>query len=280
MLETGLKYFTWFGVPALMATLAFLMARRKLQAQFPFFFTYAIFQVVSHILHYMAYGTTYKNYFYTYWTTTALGIILGFFVIYEVFQYAIRPYTGLRDLGTMLFHWAGLVLLLVSGVIAFSTRGNSADHIIIAIVNLERGIRLMQCGMLLFIAVFASHLGLTWRNFACGIAFGFGIFASTDLTMYSLRAQLGPSWNLTLSTITNFAYMVSAITWLGVAYIPQSLQVRSGIPFHARFDRWNQAALSVIGAGRVAVVGMNEPAYLSELQRTVDDVMAGKTSRS
>ncbi len=271
---TLFQYVTWLAVPILMATTAIVMVRRRLNQRFPMFFTYAVFQVVSNLGLYVASSTTYRTYFYAYWVSTCLSIILGFLVIHEIFEFSIRPYAGLRDLARMMFHWAAFVLLLVCGIIGFTSPGSNADHLVLALVNLERGIRLMQCGMLLFIAVFATRLGLTWRDLPCGIALGFGLFACTDLTMYSLRLQLGADWNLAVSRITTSAYVVSTITWLSFTLLPQAARVRIEVPFEPIFDRWNQAAMSVSGSG-VAQTAMpsDQPAYLSDLQETVENIM-------
>jgi hypothetical protein len=175
-----------------------------------------------------------------------------------------------------MFHWVAIVLLLVSGIIGFSSPGSNSDHIILALVNLERGIRIMQVGMLLFIALFSGKLGLTWRDLPCGIALGFGIFACTDLTMYSLRAQLGPSWNASLSRITSSAYCVSAITWFSFTLLPQAARIRREVPFQPVFDRWNQAALSVVtasGIGPQTAPPADQPTYLTDLQSTVENVL-------
>lgn len=271
---TPIQYVLWFTAPLLMAITAAVLLRRKLNRSFPMFFTYAVFQVVSNVALFAASRTSYQNYFYAYWVATCLGIVLGFLVIHEVFEYAIRPYAGLRDLARMMFHWVAIVLLLVSGLVGFTSPGSSSDHLILTLVNLERGIRLMQVGMLLFIAVFSARLGLTWRDLPCGIALGFGLFACVDLTLFTLRAQLGPSWNAAVNRISTVAYLISALTWMSYSLLPQAARVRVSVPFHPIFDRWNQAALAISGSGVAQTAPPAEqPTYLTDLQQTVETIM-------
>lgn len=101
-----------------------------------------------------------------------------------------------------------------------------------------------------------------------------GIFAATDLTMYSLRAQLGPDWNVAISHISSSAYLFSTAIWMGFTLLPQAARVRIEVPFEPIFDRWNQAAMSISGSG-VAQTAMpaDQPAYLSDLQETVENIM-------
>jgi len=67
-----------------------------------------------------AYKYNYTAYFYLYWFSNAIGVLLGFKVIHEIFLDVFRPFHTLRDLGTVLFKWAGLVMLLVAGVVSVS----------------------------------------------------------------------------------------------------------------------------------------------------------------
>jgi hypothetical protein len=268
-------YILWFAAPALQIAILVFMVKRKLRAEFPFFFSYTVLQVLTVAALFTIFKLSPGNYFYAYWTSSALGIMLGFAVIQEVFMYAIRPYTGLRDLGAKLFRWAGFVLLLVGALLAVSGSGMSSKQLVLAIVEVERAIRLMQCGLLLFIFLFSSSLGLTWKNFASGMALGYGVFAATNLVMYSLRSQLGHGWDSTVSYITTAAYNLSVIIWLGYSAMPESARqrVRTDFVYRPVFDRWNQAAMSIVAPASANGIA-SEHAYLSEIERTVETIMA------
>jgi hypothetical protein len=272
-------YILWLAAPLLQLLILVFMVRHKLRAEFPFFFTYTAFQVLSAGALFAIFHFTPNNYFYAYWTSAALGIMLGFAVIHEVFTYSIRPYVGLRDLGNILFRWAAFLLVLVGALLAMSASGMSTKQLYSAIVNVERGVRLMQCGLLLFIFLCSSYLGLTWKNFASGIALGYGIFAATDLVMFSLRAQLGPSWNSTLNIITTSAYNLSVLTWFAYALMPERARqrVHTEVVYRPVFDRWNQAAMALVTPSPALVPGMSGQTYLTEIERTVENIMAQKS---
>src|SRR5207248_6052729 len=84
----------WLLAPVCQIFLLIFMLRRKLRAEFPFFFSYTVFQVISFAVQYSVYHFAPDHYFDAYWTASALSAILGFLVINEVFTYAIRSYAG------------------------------------------------------------------------------------------------------------------------------------------------------------------------------------------
>ncbi len=273
-----LGYVLWLLAPVCQLFLLIFMLRRKLRAEFPFFFSYTVFQVISFVVQYGVYHFAPNQYFDIYWTCSALGVVLGFLVIYEVFSYAIRPYAGLRDLGKLMFRWLAMLLVLIGALMATSSSNMSSKYLVYAIVDVERAVRLMQCGLLFFIFACSSYLGLTWKNFGAGVALGYGIFASVDLVMYSVRFTVGGSWNSALSTITAVAYNLGVLIWLSYSLLPEKAmqRVHNEVVYRPIFDRWNQAALVLtapMAPNEEAMMGGNHT-YLTEIERAVDDIMA------
>src|SRR5262245_56319885 len=128
-----LDYALWLAAPAFQVAILAFMRRRKLSVEFPFFFTYTAFQVLSVAVLFAIFHFSPNSYFYAYWTSTALSVMLGFAVIHEIFSYTIRPYIGLRELGKFLFKWAGFLMLLVGALLAMSGSGMSQKQLISAI---------------------------------------------------------------------------------------------------------------------------------------------------
>ena len=111
--------YLWYAQPILQSMAAAVLWRRKLHKQFPVFFVFLLVQVANFVIIYPLYRTgNYKLYFVPFWVGEAINAILGFKVIHEVFLDVFRPYHTLKDLGTLLFKWAGVVMLLVSVVVA------------------------------------------------------------------------------------------------------------------------------------------------------------------
>src|SRR5256885_1130457 len=185
MVQEGL----WALATLSQATILYFLVRHKVREEFSFFFHYTSLQVVSSVGLFVLYRFVeshpgaYSTYFYAYWATSALTSFLGFAVIYEIFRNAFKPFQALRDFAGIMFRWATLVLLLVAAILAFSNPDNGAHRLMIAILSVERSVLVMQAGMLLFLMLFASRLGLTWKHHGFGISLGFGIYASGQLVI-------------------------------------------------------------------------------------------------
>jgi hypothetical protein len=190
----ALYYVLWVAPALSFSVLAYIMAKREQRKDFPFFFSYAIFQVISFIIQFSTYhrGSPIQ-YFWAFWTLAALSVGIGFAVIYEVFTEIFRPFEGLRDLGTVLFRWAAAVLVVAAALMVLVAPAAPSRMVLGAIVALERSVRVMQCGLVLLIILCAPYLGLKWRHRVFGIGAGFGILAAVDLLAIAAVGRFGLS---------------------------------------------------------------------------------------
>jgi hypothetical protein len=280
MPSTPLAYFLWVLGPIFQVAILVTMRKRDLHRDYPMFFTYTLFQVIGTILDVIAYKFGgYATYFYTYWIHTALGIGLGFFVIKEVFTNMLKPYAGLRDAGVLIFRWAAALLILISVMSYASGTGNGAARILREVVTMERNVRFIQCGLLLFVVMCSNHIGVSWRSMSSGIAFGFGFFAAVDLIISNALLSKGYFFSRQLAPIAGqLAYASAVILWFTYSMLPQPEQkaVREMV-YRPIVDRWNQAAMLLMNTnGNQASAPQT---YLSDIERTVEAVMAHSTAK-
>src|SRR5882762_5166287 len=203
----------WIAHPALQAVIAAVMIRRDLHKKFKFFFVYVVTQILTFAVIFPAHlRHNYATYFYLYWISNAIGVVLGFKIIHEIFLDVFRPFHTLRDLGTVLFKWAGLVMLLVAGVVSVSS--NSSDNLpwVQAIMTAQRCVRIIQVGMVLFLLSFARYLGVSRRQHSFGIALGLGGYAMMELTL--IASWVGQHLGNTSTDLVNMAaYNSALLTW-------------------------------------------------------------------
>jgi hypothetical protein len=236
-----LYYVLWFTHPVLQTVIAVAMFRRGQHRVFKYFFAYVILQILTFAIVFPTYRYHHSAIFYVSWISTAVSVVLGFKVIHEAFLDVFRPFHTLRDLGTVLFKWAGLVMLLVAGVVSVSSSSETAPWVQ-AILTGQRCVRIIQVGMVLFLLAFARYLGVSRKQQSFGIAMGFGSFAVVELALIASWAGDHLS-NLTMSLINMSAYNIALMIWLGYAVMRSS--AREAGAALLRPQRWEQSLADI-----------------------------------
>ncbi len=237
-----LYYALWVAHPILQIAIAVAMMRRRQHREFKFFFAYVVAQIVTFAVVFPAYLNHISAVFYLSWFSTAISVALGFKVIHEAFLDVFRPFHTLRDLGTVLFKWAGLVMLLVAGVVSVSTNSSDNAPWVQAIMTAQRCVRIIQVGMVLFLLFFARYLGVSRRQHSFGIAMGFGTFAVVELLLIA-------SWagdhlnNLAMGLINMTAYNITLLIWLGYTLVKSP--AREAASNLLRPQRWEQSLTDI-----------------------------------
>jgi hypothetical protein len=230
----------WVLQPALQAVVAVIVFRRHLHREFPVFFTYTIAQIALFAVEFPVYRWGGSSaYFYTFWVGAAVNVVLAFKIIHEVFLDIFKPYHALRDLGTALFKWAALIMVLVS-VVVISVSPGWDDPLMKTMMVVQRCVRVIQCGMVLFLLAFCKSLGVSWRRQSFGIALGFGMFAAVELlttALYSGSHMGGQAVNL----INMIAYNAGMVLWLLYCVLNQ----REALLPVLVPQRWDQALSEV-----------------------------------
>ena len=229
----------WIIQATTQAAIAVVLYRRKLHKEFPAFFLYIVLQLIIFCVQFPVYR--YANgiaYFEVYWVATALDLIVSFKIIHEIFLDVFKPYHALKDLGTALFKWAALIMVLLSVVlISFNS---TQDPLITSIMTVQRCVRVVQCGLVVFLLAFSSSLAVSWRRLSFGIALGFGIVAGGELLASALlsgqRLHL-PFWQIS----TMVAYELGMSIWLFYSLVNRR---RDMVPVLVP-QRWDEALMDI-----------------------------------
>jgi hypothetical protein len=231
-------YVLWIAHPVLEIAIAGVMLQQNLQRKFKFFFAYIVTQIVSFAVVFPAYWNSSAACFYLHWACYAVSVVFGFAVIHEVFVDVFRSFHTLRDLGSVLFKWAGLVMLLVAGVVSVSTNSSEIVPWMQAVTTTARCVRIVQVGMVLFLLFFSKYMGLDRRQKSFGIAFGFGSFAVVELALVAswVGNHLVNPW---MSLVNMMFYNASLVLWLG--YITAKSPARESVNTLLQPQRWEQS---------------------------------------
>ncbi|MGA9980804.1 MAG: hypothetical protein WBQ08_19445 [Candidatus Sulfotelmatobacter sp.] len=236
-------YALWIAHPVLQAGIAMVMWQRGLHRKFKFFFAYILTQILIFTLIFPSFVRhNYWALFYLYWFSNAVSAVLGFQVIHEVFLDVFRPFHTLRDLGTVLFRWAALVMLMAAGVVAVSSDSKEILPWMSAIITSQRCVRFVQVGIVLMLLIFARYLGVSRKQQSFGIALGFGSFALVELGLLAswVGGHLG---NLSASLVNMSAYNASLLIWC--AYVLVKSPAREGSATLLQPHRWEQSLTDI-----------------------------------
>ncbi len=239
---TILYYVLWIAHPVLQMAIAVAIFRLGRHRQFKYFFAYILAQIITFAVVFPTYRYNPTACVYLSWFSTAISVALGFKVIHEAFLDAFRPFHTLKDLGTVLFKWAGLVMLLVAGVVSVSTNSSDTAPWVQAILTAQRCVRIIQVGMVLFLLFFARYVGVSRRQYSFGIALGFGCFAMVELSLVA-------SWvgdhlnNLSMGLVNMAAYNLTLLIWLG--YTLAKSPAREAPATLLRPQRWEQSLTDI-----------------------------------
>jgi hypothetical protein len=267
------------GTALVQASVLVILTKRKSRAEFPVFFLYNALAVAGALILFTADAlkASVALYFYLWWIVNTLLMLVEFGVMYEIFVKALKPYNGLIDLGKMLFRWAGAFLLLAAALTAVATADTRMAKCIAAVSLLERGIRLMQCGLLLLFFLFERRLGLAWRSHTVCIALGLGLSAAFSLSSSYLHTRF-PQWGPVLDFVNYIQYLAIVSFWAACFYWrePERTNVLDS-PSKLIFQRWNDVltASRFSGSSVSGSVGALD-SFLPNVEQTVDRVLARK----
>lgn len=209
--------------PTLQTCLAVLLLRRRVYRTFPFFVTYTVFAVCAEIckltLVLLRQHNTLK-YFYLYWSAEAIYAVLGFMAIYEVFRYVFENFNSLQWF-RLLLPAMGVVMVGISTLIALVHRPVDTEPLQEAIFSLQIAVRCLQLGVFFLIFWLARLFDLDYRQYAFGIAAGFGIAATGILLGTLVRTGLGLKFIIFFQYVPTVAYCIAVTVWLASFVRPE-----------------------------------------------------------
>ncbi len=238
-------YALWIAPALLMALLAAVMRRRRLHRELPAFYAYAIFTTVRTPLLFLMYHRFPLAYSYLYWVAEAGSAVLGFAAIYEAFRDLFPGQEKVRRLGDMFFRWTAAAFILLGVVAAALNLDPDVTRAAAGMLAVTQGVRLVQCGLLIFLFAFSYFSGLTWRSHPAGVALGFGLFAGVQLVATAVQVHAGMVNSATWIWVNMASYNCAVLVW--AAYLlPKRKEAVTPMPAATEVKSWNQALAQLL----------------------------------
>jgi hypothetical protein len=218
--ELMLAALPWAGI-AMESLLAVLVVWHRLWRQFPAFSAYCLFSAArtASLLYVNSHASPAFAYYF-YWAMEALSATLALWVIYELFQSVMQPYSGIRSLSRMLFRAVLVVLVFLAATFGvFSIRNGEWRHIS-SILAMQQGVHILQVGLILFLFLFASTLSLSWKHRSFGIALGFAVSALGHLVGYTMLSAVGRAAIPVYQLLGPATYFCATLIWAYFILVP------------------------------------------------------------
>jgi hypothetical protein len=203
-----------YVIPVLLLTVAGIMMHRRLYREFPFFFTYLTTVVVAELIRFTLFHLKIVLlYFYIYWATEALEVMLGFLVLYEVFLIRLFPGFNITIIYRRLFPAMAIVVVGLTAWEFFHAPSTGPSRIVAIIGAATLALNFCQVAFLLFFGVLMWFMSREWRRYEVGIAGGFGIHAAVKLLVTSERARHS-YFSTSIDQLPTISYLVAIGIWL------------------------------------------------------------------
>jgi hypothetical protein len=201
----------WFIPSFLLLALLALLIRRGVYKSFRCFFAYSLFAVAADLARFLVRKSP-PAYYATYYVTEAGYELLGILVMYEVLRAALA---GLARAWTVRLIFPAVVLasilLSLARVQTASAHFNRLTYYILAG---EVATRSSQVIVFAGLVTLIPLLGLRWRQYAFGIATGFGLYSTVMLLTTTAFSDFGTRFKFLWGVTSLVAYSVTVIIWI------------------------------------------------------------------
>jgi hypothetical protein len=140
-------------------------------------------------------------------------VFFTFALIDELFRLSFRNLTAIRNLGTYVFRWGTVMVLLASSLTVFTLPAEKRfAGLSNLILNVDRGARAMLCLLAVLLLLGARSLRIPVRSVLFGITSGFVLYLLTRVVVDSIALRSGSS--VLCTRINSVVYLSSCLLWL------------------------------------------------------------------
>jgi hypothetical protein len=206
----------WACIGCVQILLSFLLVRTETSRKYPAFCFYVYFvTITSVLLIYLALAFSEVVYFYAYYFTSFVTLLLMALVVMEIYARAYGPAQALpartvRRIRILLFSVC-LAVLLVGAMVPIARRTTTI------IVNISTAIERMMIAALLIapslLFFYSGKLGLSWRSRIAGVAIGFVLFLSFNVLSAFFRGNAPPRLVHLAGSCGQLSYLFVFVYW-------------------------------------------------------------------
>jgi hypothetical protein len=196
-----------------------LLFRRDVQRHFPIFSTYVAVSVPVTVARLIS-GSHYQLYFYVFWSTNAVLLLVGLAALHEIFRWV---YAGFYEIWWFrLFYYGAIIFVLLIALRNAAINPPVQAHPLIGFVlNMGIAVNLLQAGIACVFFALLHPLGIEFRRYPFGITLGFLLSATGSLLGYLARSVFGTNFQSFAKYASPVAYILGLLIWLSAFILPE-----------------------------------------------------------
>jgi hypothetical protein len=168
----------------------------------------------------VAYLGPYSVYWWSHWISEIPMAALRFCVLAELLRQIFHPARAVPPKFTRMF-WNTTAAIFVAGaIVAFTVPAPYPDLVMCVAMTSAKTITYVQAATLGLVLIFASRLGVNWRDRAYGISAGLVLEYVTNSAIFMLLSPAPGHSTAILLGLGPFSSFVAVITWLFYFFRP------------------------------------------------------------
>lgn len=241
-----LWHYLWLGPQVLQLVLVVFLWRRGVHKLFPFFLAYLTFGAIEQLTLYtmdvVPLGSV-EAFWQAFFAGAVIEGAIKFAVVGELFFHLLRSRPAIAKVGSRLISGVGAAILLLAVAAAAYT-----PVVHRPLISISRAYILLQssyvidCGLALFLFLFAAHFKLAWNHQAFGVAVGLGVVWCEHMAVWALNASGAWLDKSSLFDFLNMAtYHVCVLIWFYFLLVPHKVTTTSAVSLpENNLDIWNR----------------------------------------
>ncbi len=210
------------------------------------------------------------SYFIAFYGMFIALTLLTLRIYYQIYIRATVPFQGFAKWGKSIFALVILTMAIMT-LMTFGQINAGADVLTRAGINFLRAVNTVDFCFVAFLCYLIRAMGMPLRGKVFGVMFGFAIgnFASF-LQMLFMQFNINPGFVVTF--LIEYSSVVSALIWIGYAFLPEPLPRPVAVPAESPVYRWSQIANALGAKTSVAMPEPQHSFFLADVEQVVDKV--------
>jgi hypothetical protein len=240
-----LWHYLWLAPDVIQVGLAVFVYRRRLHQRFPIFFSYLIYEASETFTLYamdMIPSVSAQAYWRALWVGLIVEGLIKFALLGELLRHLLRTKPPLAKIGRRLFICTGVGLALIAVAAAAYTTPDNPYWLVGGAHLLLQSLYIVQCGLILFVFLFAAYFKVAWDRVPFGIALGFAVVFCQHMASWAIVTGVPSPNKFVILTFLNMAtYHVCVLIWFYYLLVPQKSATTSAVSLpETSLDIWNR----------------------------------------